>query len=211
MAFQDTSVSMLGSGQVSVIEYSQVTHSVSMLGSGGMSVSPVVDVNPGAIDFAGSLSSGIGTGQLLNNYISAYGFLNVSVSARAVCYDIVNNFIPQHIISNFCKNKGESVALKRFKNDTYPVTATLSKDGVYDITGFTIKLSTQIGTGTVYTSTGNITDAVNGNVEFILDAGAIDTAGEGTYDIEVNDGTYVYTYEKGVFEIVEDLTPPPAV
>lgn len=203
----EVSASLLGSGLISAIEDSQKSQSASFFGSGEMDVFATQDVHLSAINIGGSLSVSVSPKPFFNTEISFYGIGSGSSKYKITCPDTLINFIPQKIISAFCRNKGTSVDIKRYKNDTYPVFAKLSKDGSYDITGFTVKLSVQIGTGSVYTSTGSITDAVNGEVNFALDPALILETGKGTYDIEVNDGTYIYTYERGVFEILEDLTP----
>lgn len=200
------SASMLGSGSMTAVEDDHTAYSVHFSGSGDMTVTVHPYINVAVGDFSGSLTSVISSGIYHNTFASVYGVLTSTINATVQCWDVVNNMEPQKIISAFCKNKGESVAIQRYKGDSYPVTAKLSKDGNYNISGFTVRMSTQIGSGTVYTSTASITDAVNGEVEFILDPAAVGTSGTGTYDIEVNDGTYVYTYEKGTFTIVDDLT-----
>lgn len=206
MAFQDTSVSMLGSGEASVIELSQKTYSVSMSGSGGMDVSAIIDVFPGTLDFSGSLGATVGISGYQNTYVSMFGFAYASIAkTRIFCPDLRINLILQSITRTCSKEK--SVTLKRYKNNTYPVSATLSRNGDYDITGNTFRLSTQIGTGSVVTVNGVITDALNGIVEFTLDAASVSESGTGIYEIEGNDGTHPYTYEKGEFIVMDTITP----
>ncbi len=67
-------------------------------------------------------------------------------------------------------------------------------------------MSTQIDSGIIYTVDGVISDAASGIVTFELDLTGIATSGIGVYDIEGNDGSYVYTFDKGVFTLLDDVT-----
>lgn len=183
---------------------------VHMFGTLSAEVNPEIVYNLGTITMSGTADISVAPQVLVNSYVSMYGFLTATVNPKiyAPCFELITDFNTQVIESVGCStNKGSSVALKRYRGDTYPVAAILSKNGDTDITGFVVKLSTQITGQALYTSTGIITNGPLGYVEFDLDPLAIATAGTGVYDIQVDDGTYIYTYEKGEFELLDDLTP----
>lgn len=208
MANQDTSAALLGSGSVSVIEASQVTYSVDFSGTGEMTATVESYVNVAAVNFDGSLNGAVQSGNYINTYASLYGFLTSTVNAEATCENLLLNMEPPEIEVLQCSIEGELVDLQVFKNNTLPVTARLSVKGNYNIVGHTIRLSVQLAGDTLYTVTGTITDGLTGAVSFALNPLSVDTAGVGEYDIEGHDGTYVYTYGKGTFTVLENLTVP---
>lgn len=200
-------VSMAGSLDASASGTAVSETFVSMAGTGSMSVTPKLYKESGLIQMSGSLN-GTATNQVLvNTYVTMYGFLNSNINLyKSVhCADLAISFETQMIESLGC-SIGESVELKRYRGDTYPVSTTLSKNGSYDATGITFEMSTQIGGGTIYTVAGIIDDANNGLVSFPLGATSVSLSGTGVYDIQGNDGTYIYTYEKGVFTLLDDVT-----
>ncbi len=89
--------------------------------------------------------------------------------------------------------------IRRFVGNDYPFKATISKDGDFSLAGKTVTMSFQIGNGLVHTLVGNITDSINGKVEFVPTADSVSTEGVGKYEIKVDDGTYETTY------VVEDI------
>ena len=180
--------------------------SAALLGSGLIDANVVVDVISVPVDLDGSLSSSVQTGNYVNTYVALYGFLLVTTQAISRCYDLVLDIPWQIIDSTKCSVKGSSVAITRYRGDTYPVTLKAAPNGNPDITGHTFKMSMQIASGTIYEVAGTITSAPNGEVEFVPNPTAIAVAGIGVYDIEGNDGTYTYTLEKGVLTILDDLT-----
>jgi len=209
MANQDSGlIQVLGSGNVSISVGQVGSTFVSMSGIGSMNVSTKLDVASGRIQMSGILSVSESNQNLVNSYVTMYGFLtaNINLYSSVYCSDLPVDFEIQMIESFGCSIKGESVELKRYRGDTYPVATTLSKNGSKDTTGITFKMSTQIENEIVYTVDGIVENASNGIVNFPLDINAVTTAGSGVYDIQGNDGTYIYTYEKGVFTLLEDVT-----
>ncbi len=96
-------------------------------------------------------------------------------------------------------------AIKRFRGDTYPLIVTLKENGSpVDLNGSTVKMT--IGLSTPVTITGTLNDAAGGVVQFDFDQASVGTAGRFSYDIQVDDGSYITTYVKDVFELVEDVT-----
>ena len=180
-----------------------------MYGIGSMEVSGVIDMPSGLIQMDASLNADVlETQVLVNTYVTMYGFLSSTVNTYSsiFCSDLNVDFNEQVIESTGCTIGDTSVELKRYRGDTYPVSTKLSKNGNTDVTGSTFQMSTQIEGGTIYTVAGTITNAALGIVEFPLATLAVGTAGSGVYDIQGNDGTYIYTYEKGVFTLLDDVT-----
>ncbi len=233
MANQDSGlIDFLGSGSGSLSAVNGDYTYVDMVGTGSVSLEPEVLVNSGPIDFSGILSSTISTkvsskqdsgvisfsgvlsatfgGKLYHNAepVDMLGTLSGSLSTSSVvqCNDLIIDMDLAFIYSDRCSEKGNSMELKRYRGDTYPVTCLLAMNGNKDVTGMTFKMSMQIDSGTIYTVDGTIVNATEGMVTFIPDPLAVVTAGSGVYDIQGNDGTYDYTYEKGVFTLLDDLT-----
>lgn len=233
MALQDSGfIALSGSGDANVTSFQNLVNSGLVQPSGmldatiefrqtgplftrmdcksSISVSSDIKFNIGKISFNGTLSASVSGKILVNSYANLYGLLSVRITPKLYiqCFELMPKLVLQVIESTGCSTKkGSSVALVRYRGDTYPVSAILSKNGDTDITGFIVKLSTQITGHSMYTSVGTITNAALGYVDFMLDPLAVATAGKGVYDIQVDDGTYIYTYEKGEFELLEDLTP----
>ena len=96
-------------------------------------------------------------------------------------------------------------SIKRFRGDNYPLIVTLKENGTpVDLSTATIKLT--IGLDTPVTTTGTVTDASGGVVQFDFDQSAVGTAGRFAYDIQVEDGGIITTYVKDIFELLEDVT-----
>ncbi len=168
---------------------------------------PAITIDP--VSMEGTLSSSVNMKIDFQAYSAMYGFLTVNIASKnyQICYDINADMIIQEIVSEGCDIGVDNMPLIRYRGDTYPVFSRLSRNGNPDISAYTFKLSTQLDGDTLYTSTGTITDSANGLVEFEFDPLAIDTAGEGVYDVEGDDGSYIYTFEKGTFELLQDVTP----
>ncbi len=206
--YYNISISLSGSGSMVSSGKTVGYTSVAMRGEGSMNVVPKLDVASGLIQMSGELSVSESNQNLVNSYVTMYGFLtsNINIYSAVYCSDLPIDFNTQMIESLGCSIKGESVELKRYRGDTYPVSTTLSKNGNKDTSGITFVMSTQINDGTIYASSGVVNDSSNGLVDFPLETTAVATSGSGVYDIQGNDGTYIYTYEKGVFTLLEDVT-----
>ena len=205
----NASFEILAEGDMNVVNAGTVSDTfTSMRAEGYMNVSSVVDISSGSISISGSLNSVIENQVLVNAYSVLYGFLSsiVRTYSSVFCADITVDFSEQIIESTGCTIGDESMALTRYRGDTYPVSTKLIKNGSSDVAGSTFKMSTQISGGVIYTADGIIENASLGIVNFPLDILAIGTSGEGVYDIQGNDGTYLYTYEKGVFTLLDDVT-----
>ena len=97
-------------------------------------------------------------------------------------------------------------SIKRFRGDTYPLIVTLKENGVaVDLSTAVVKMT--IGLETPLSITASITDAAGGVAQFDFDQTHVGTAGRFSYDIQVEDGGYITTYVKDIFELVEDVTP----
>ncbi len=96
--------------------------------------------------------------------------------------------------------------ITRFRGDTYPLIVTLKENGTaVDLTTATVKMT--IGLQTPVTISAAITDAAGGVAQFDFDDASVGTAGRFSYDIQVEDGGYITTYVKDIFDLVEDVTP----
>jgi len=226
MAFQDSDASMLGSLGAIVVGAIILNSSVIATGSlsssaDGMkedgstvrikgvltSVAEGVLTQNVSVGMLGTLSSTNQTVMYNDAYVSMYGFLSSTVSPAVsimLCADITVDMAILELEINGCKI-GESMEIKRYRGDTYPLRTKLGRNGNFNTAGITFKMSTKIADGTIHTSTGIIKDAVNGIVEFGFDVAAVATAGSGVYDIQGEDG-YIYTYDKGPFILLEDVT-----
>ena len=226
MAFQDSNASMLGS--LGAIVAGAVILNATVIATGSLSsnadgmsedgtkvrangtltgTASAVLIQNFSVDMVGTLSSTNQTVMYNDAYVSMYGFLSASVSPAVsivLCADITVDMEILEVEINGCKI-GESMEIKRYRGDTYPLRAKLGRNGNFDTTGITFKMSTKIADGTIHTSTGVIKDALNGIVEFGFDVAAVATAGSGVYDIQGQDG-YIYTYDKGPFILLEDVT-----
>ena len=210
LLYNNASPSFGAEGFIEPVSATQVGETfTSMNATGSLGVVANVDMPSGLIQMSGELTNTVVAQNLLSAYVVFYGFLSSSISTYSAvfCADMTVDFVEQIIESTGCTIGVYSVALTRYRGDTYPVSTKLSKNGSTDVTGSTFQMSTQIADGTVYTANGVIENALLGIVNFPLQSLAIDTAGIGVYDIQGNDGTYDYTYEKGVFTLLEDVTP----
>ena len=206
MAFQDSDASMLGSLGAIANGSSEDGTKVRASGTltGTASASSIQNVS---VSMVGTLSSTNQTVMYNDAYVSMYGFLKSSVSPSVnimICSDITVDMKILELEIDGCKI-GESMEIKRYRGDTYPLRAKLGRNGNFSTTGITFKMSTKIADGTIHTSTGVVKDAVNGIVEFPFDVSAVALAGSGVYDIQGQDG-YIYTYDKGPFILLEDVT-----
>lgn len=206
MAFQDGSVYFSATGFLEARGFESV---VSFYGKGSMSVYALSSVDlQGTLDFSSSSYPTINSATVVDSFVSFYGFGSMIADSKgsiAVCTNLYINKDIQHLYSDQCTG-GESDMIQRYRGDDYPVMGNFGIENDFDITGFTFKMSTKIGEGTTYTSDGTILDSASGLVEFQWPSGSIDNAGEGVYDIQGNDGTYTYTYEAGVFILLDDVT-----
>ena len=204
---QNASAIMLGELDVTAIGINADYAYTHMLGRLSMDVSAGVLVNSGPIAIDGSLSVDTSVQNLINVSVEMHGTLNITISTVTQCNDLVIDMDLAFIYSEKCDIKGNSMELIRFRGDTYPITCVLSQNGNTDISGQTFEMSMQIAGGTIYTVVGTVINAGMGMVTFIPDPLAVELAGSGFYDIQSNDGSYDYTYEKGVFTLLDDLTP----
>lgn len=95
-------------------------------------------------------------------------------------------------------------SITRFRGDTYPLIVTLKENSLaVDLTTAVIKMSIKYSTS--ITITGTVTDASNGIVQFDFEPGDVDSVGRFAYDIQVEDGGYITTYVKDIFELIEDI------
>ena len=130
--------------------------------------------------------------------------LDMSIDqVSAYCTGTPFNFIPQRFYIELC-NDEETEMIERYKGDTYPFEVIFSKSGDYDISGYTFELYSQIGGGTIYTSSGTVIDSDNGFVTFDFDTDAISTAGDGLYEIKALDSDTT-TFAHGVFTVLDTL------
>ena len=208
MANQDSGFVEI-TGSVALLVSSMVAESgfISMRASATINVLPKIVVDSGLISISGSATINDTIEVLVNAYATMYGFARISVETFSAisCSDLIIDMSIDKLESFGCII-GESMELKRYRGDTYPVSATLSKNGLKDTTGITFQMSTKIDGEATFTVNGIVTDALSGAVSFPLDVLSVAVAGSGAYDIQGNDGTYIYTYEKGVFTLLDDLT-----
>jgi hypothetical protein len=107
-----------------------------------------------------------------------------------------------------------STEICRKRGDTYPIEITVKdkKTGlVLDVTGNTFTLSVSeedapIGAAYAFQSTGTITDAVNGVVEFAITASDANRVGVFYFDVEMAAGTIKTTILGGTFSLFQDIT-----
>ena len=195
--------------RISAHATNNVTDKISLSGTLSAQVTgsiPAITIDP--ISLSGTLSGNIPGRLYLNAFVAMYGFLDgrIKSSNNSICFDLTANIDIQEILGVGCNLKGTMMSLTRYRGDTYPVLSRLSKNGNSNIAGYTFKMSTQINGEQIYTSIGTIRDSINGIVEFELENNAIKTAGSGVYDIEGNNGSYIYTFDKGIFTLLEDVT-----
>ena len=107
----------------------------------------------------------------------------------------------------------------RTRGDTFPFTVTISVAGSpLDLTGFgaitmTVDPSDEPvdATNNLFTNTGVISDAVNGEVTFTLStADADQTPGDYFHDMQyVDAGGFIRTFAKGTYQVLQDITKSP--
>jgi len=208
MAYQDGDASLLGSLNATVDGEEIDGLLIEMYGTLGSTVRGSVFENQVSIQLTGTLGSQVNDVEVLvNSYVAMYGFLMSHIEAKAamaVCPDLYIDMEILELESSGCEI-GDSMDITRYRGDTYPLTATLGRNGNFNVTGMTFTISTQINNGAIYSSVGTILDATNGIVRFEFDPAAVNTAGEGIYDIQGDDG-YIYTYDKGKFILLDDVT-----
>lgn len=206
----DLNLGYMSGSLASIIEANKSQNSglIEILSELNSTITAIAPELSGSIDITATLDSTVSGNIYLNSYLTMYGFGFIEITGSGInvkCYDLAINMEIQSLRSSGCEI-GDSEMITRYRGDDYPIQAILAKNGIYDITGYTFQMSTQIDLGTIYTATGTIVDAVNGIVDFTFPVGSVDIAGEGTYDIEGNDGTYTYTYDSGIFTLLPDLT-----
>jgi len=222
MAYQDVTVSLEGilSGNATGSELVGIL--IHLNGNLESSASGNVQVGlDEIISLTGTLSSTNTPITYQDTYVSLYGFLSASVYVKedvALCPDIEVDMIISMITHSGCNEiaarehfkttttKEKDMELTRYRGDTYPIYAKLGRNGDYDITGTTFKMSVQIEDNPIETTTGNPYDLERGIVEFTLPSTVVNTAGSGEYDIQGDNG-YIYTYVKDTITIVDDITP----
>ena len=110
--------------------------------------------------------------------------------------------------------KVKVINLERDRGDTDPIKFRLSnkstKKGI-DVTSDTYKLSVSseespTGSSYVFQSTGSISDAFDGKIEFPIDAGAADNLGLHYYDVERSYNSVAKTIIKGTIMFNQDIT-----
>jgi len=99
------------------------------------------------------------------------------------------------------------VLLERFRGDTFPIEATLTRDGSWTLVGSTVKMSFIFDDGVTHTFTGSVVDYANKIVHFIPTTASVASARVGTFDIQVDDGTYIATHVRGTVRILQEVTP----
>ena len=98
------------------------------------------------------------------------------------------------------------IILERFRGDTYPVEATLTRDGDWTLDGSVVKMTFEFNDKIEHTFIGTVTDLVNHIVEFEPTGDAVNKVRQGRFDIQVDDGFYVATHISGQVHIVNDVT-----
>lgn len=96
--------------------------------------------------------------------------------------------------------------LERYRGDTYPIEATLSRSGTWSLIGSTVKMTFEFDDAVKHTFTGTVTDYDNKIVEFTPTTDAVAQVRLGDFDIQVDDGSYITTHLRGKINIVDDVT-----
>lgn len=212
MANQDTdniNISSLGTLNISFIANDQATEDIDFSASGSLSFGSIympIVLEPVSFISSGSLSSpSISLIKNISIHFSSSGTLVLGTTKEnVICYDIKVDFVPEQLEIQGCVMSSQTIT--RYRGDTYPLTAGISKNGNTNITGYTIIMSTKIDGKNIYSHTGSIVDPINGIVEFPFSEESVAVSGSGKYDIQVNDGTYKYTYISSDFILLDDLT-----
>ena len=97
------------------------------------------------------------------------------------------------------------IILERYRGDTFPIEATLSRNGTWTLVG-AVKMTFKFDDDVLHTFDGTIVSSTDHIVTFIPTAEAIETVRSGIFDIQVNDGSYIYTHLKGTVDIIGDVT-----
>ncbi len=205
--YQNVSIAISGELDASATGVNADYAYANIVGKLGFDISAGTTMNSGLIEISGELSTAVTAQNLVNMPFTVIGgTLDIYAKGIVQCNDLVIDMDLAFIYSEKCDIKGNSMELIRYRGDTYPITCVLSQNGNTDISGQTFEMSMQIAGGTIYTVAGSVINAGMGMVTFIPDPLAVELSGVGFYDIQSNDGTYDYTYEKGVFTLLEDLT-----
>lgn len=95
---------------------------------------------------------------------------------------------------------GSVQGIERYRGDTYPERATMTVDGApLDLSGKTVRMHVYAGSEIVID--GEVADAAAGKVEFSMaDVSTLDKD-RYTFEIKVDDGTYVTTFLREILEI----------
>ncbi len=142
-----------------------------------------------------------------SEHIYMLHLLDMSIyQTQAYCMGLIYNFIPQRLEINTCENDNEeSEMIERYEGDTYPLEIVFSKNGNYNISGYTFKLYAQIEDGGIYEMDGTIMNAEYGLVLFYFDTNIVNSVGSGVYEIKViNGGTT--TFAHGELKILDALS-----
>lgn len=95
----------------------------------------------------------------------------------------------------------------RYRGDNYPIEAKLTRNGAWSLDGSTVVLTVVFADGITHTIVGTVMDEANKIVSFIPTSAIINTVRDGTYDIQVDDGNFIYTHLSGDISIISDITP----
>ena len=107
------------------------------------------------------------------------------------------------------------IRIQRHRGDTTPIEVTItdSAGAAVPITGYAFTLSVSATSSApetadyLFQSTGSITDAIAGTVEFPISAADADNVGSYWYDVEMVDASAkVKTIADGVFQLDQDVT-----
>lgn len=97
--------------------------------------------------------------------------------------------------------------LERYRGDTFPIEATLTRDGTWSLVGSVVKMSFIFDDDVTHTFTGTVTDHANKVVEFEPTTAAVASTRTGTFDIQVDDGSYIATHMRGTVRVLQEVTP----
>ncbi len=171
-----------------------------------MTVHANVPIKSGPINMNMELDMGIGPIQKIQNSgsIAMFNLLDMWIyDSETYCMGEVYNFVPQRLVIDTCEEEVEEM-IERYEGDTYPVEVVFSRNGNHNISAYTFKMYTQIGEGPIYEADGTIMNQDHGLVIFNLEADAVNTAGEGVYEIKVI-AADIATFAHGEFNILDAL------
>lgn len=208
MAIQDVSVSMVAKLSASINTSHFINVPVSIIGELLSEVGIQQLTDSGPISMTGSLDSTVDRQILTNVSVEMLGELTAEVEMKnsLVDNDFFVDFEEDVIYAKGVNMATLNIPHTRTRGDTYPISAVLAIKGNYDTSGITIVMSTRIGNGAIYQIPATVLDSASGLVEFPISLEAVSTVGAGTYDIQGDDGSYIYTYQKGTFTLENDLT-----